>query len=87
MTTYAERHHAYWLNLYEAEMGMGNEVMAQAAHAVAEAIAAYQPFDFQPGHGFDSLLIDWRRSPKTLCRSLALAALVDIQHAIKEYEA
>lgn len=75
MMTFAERQHAVW----------ASQPGEQAA-IVAGAIEAYQPYDFQPGAAWDDLFDIWRAAPHSHCRAHALAAIVDICHAIEEYK-
>lgn len=76
--TYAEQQFQLWANK------LANHPDEHPASDVITAIDAYQPYDFQPGHSWAAIQQAWFEAPKTTCRSLALAALVDIEHAIKE---
>jgi len=84
--THAERDLNYWQTLHTISVNV-KSVKEPLARVVVDAIGGYQPFDFMPGSTWELTQINWQAAPKCTCRSLALAALIDVQHAIQEYRA
>jgi hypothetical protein len=97
MSTFAEQQFKFWSGQAETQLAqIDNQQVpdhwkwpegADKAFKIRDAVEAYQPFDFQPGSNWAFILDNWMHAPKSTCRSLAIAAIAEIQHAIANYHA
>ncbi len=90
--TYAETQAIFWqlqvtAHLTQLPRAIPDRFTPQTAKAgrVLDAINAFQPFDFVQGSSWFDILEAWLSRPKSTARSLAVAAVVDVIQAQRDY--
>jgi hypothetical protein len=95
MSTYAEHQYSTWMETLhqwldaversDLKEKRYKELHAEKAQHVLAMVDQYSAFDFMPGSNWEFILDNWMHAPRTTCRSMAIAAVAEIQHAIAAY--